>query len=112
MKLQGFDDVRVGDFVGIYDGKLFINTSLVIGKNPKNRKIQVDDVFAAATKRFVRERRIKWVTECELVDELSQRTIYDYFINIPKSVLPEKTWYLRLIKLNRVFKKLKENEQI
>lgn len=105
MDLNGFDDVRVGDFVGIYEGKLFINTSLVIGKNPKTREILVDDIFGII-KQIPKDRRIKWITECELVDELAQKTIYDYFMAIPHNTLPEKLWYLKLIKLNRIVYKL------
>ena len=105
MNLNGFNDVRVGDFVGIYEGKLFINTSLVIGKNPKTKEILVDDIFAVS-RGIPSKRRVKWITECELVDELAQKTVYDYFMNIPHNVLPEKYWYLKLIKMNRIFKKI------
>lgn len=105
MELNGFNDVRVGDFVGIYDGKLFINTSLVIGKNPKNKKILIDNIFGVLNG-VPNKRRLKWITECELVDELAQKTVYEYFMKISHNKLPEKLWYLRLIKLNIIFKKI------
>lgn len=107
MNIHGFNDVRVGDFVEIYDGKLYVNTSLVIGKNPKSKEIKVDDVFGTLKGKNKSE-RISWITECEVTEGLSRDTVYNYFMKIPHKLLPEKLWYLRLIKLNGIAKSINE----
>lgn len=102
-----YDRVLVGDFVIYFETNTDGYASFVIGKDDNTRLITVDEIFIGKSNIEYRKRCLaenKW----ELCDEHSQNDMHKRMKIFSDLKLPEKTHYMRLIKLNKLRRKLKD----
>lgn len=101
-----YDDILIGDFVMYFEDMLHTYASFVIEKNDELQEITVDEIFMGKSD-VERRKRYLGINQWETIDDYSQNSIHKRMLDFDDDKLPEKTHYIRLIKLNKLRKKLK-----
>jgi formylmethanofuran dehydrogenase subunit E len=105
-----YDRVLIGDFVIYFESGLQTFASLVIDKDDETQQITVDEIFMGKSDK---ERRKRYLTinQWEMCDKYSQNDLHKRMQEYDDKKLPEKLYYIRLIKLKKLRKNLKTKRE-